>query len=376
MTAGSIYKSKEKVVSHITGSANVLACISRLRLLAEYAGQSAELSQLAYYLDLAGVRSKTPHLLLIGSSEDDLTGAVLLNEYRFGRIATHLFMPLDFTGLRTIIAPELMRREVGQIAADYLLRHGALAVLLSAKDVNFAPDGNSADGNLVTRYCYAAQVRSVRYVFELGKTVEETFAQFGADTRRNLRRYPARAVKDLGARFMANAEISEEEFYALNEISQYPEAKKAAQWIFRNTRDFDGVFFSGVQGSDGKWLSMVGGRRAGGVTDLDWQMNIASLKPYSLSTVLRAWLIEDEVSRGTRFLRFDGGTTHSMQNAFAEDNIGDLLMTRRFIGRKLWRRACSRFLPPDSAFGNIVNDSRLHWYDRNGDVDDAGVALG
>src|ERR1035438_4053551 len=95
--------------------------------------------------------------------------------------------------------------------------------------------------------------------------------------------------------------------------------------------------FCGVRAADGRWLSLVGGRRRPGAVALDWQMNLAGLQRYSLCTAMRAFLLEYEIAQGTRRVFFEGGTPHSMRHSFACTDVVDIIVQRRSASAWLLR---------------------------------------
>jgi hypothetical protein len=119
--------------------------------------------------------------------------------------------------------------------------------------------------------------------------------------------------------------------------------------------------FAGVKARDGTWLSMVGGRRHEGVTEIEWQMNRAGLPRYSLSTVMRSYLLEHEVAQGTGKIMFQGGTTHSMRNALIGSNVLDILIVRRSPLARLVRQLAKRFFPESNFLGKVLRDPNLVW---------------
>ena len=94
-------------------------------------------------------------------------------------------------------------------------------------------------------------------------------------------------------------------------------------------------------------------------------MNRADVKGVSLVTAMRAHLLRDEMERGTRFLRFDGGTSHSMQASFQEQSVSHLLRTPRSIAPWFLHTLAARLFAHDNLLRNVVCSPQLRWSSRH-----------
>ena len=63
----------------------------------------------------------------------------------------------------------------------------------------------------------------------------------------------------------------------------------------------------GLRLPDGTWLSVLSGWRDRGATFVDLQMNLLQCKKESISGVMRAFLLEHEISLGQEQITFVGG---------------------------------------------------------------------
>ncbi len=345
----------------IRGLDQVLAQQPMLSNLAERCGQAGMMDQLGFYLLSSRERAKAPRLLLLSESPQYPAAAILLYEYCVAGIPTGVYMSADFSGQRSVLAPADRRCLIAAQAADFLIRRGALLALLTVADGESPP---SKPGSLEAlargRHC-AIQTRIVRRTMELKETYEATLAMMGHDTRRNFRRHTRKVDEEFAASFVTEPAISEKEFLALNRESAFPVATSTCCWRFRGARQLPNSIFVGLQARNGQWLSILGGRRQGDLTDVDWQLNRAGLHGYSLVTAMRAHLIQHEVCCGTHFLRFDGGTAHSMHLTFLQEKVRDLLLARRFLGKRFVTKLIPRVLPPDSLLGNVLRSKDLVW---------------
>jgi hypothetical protein len=68
-------------------------------------------------------------------------------------------------------------------------------------------------------------------------------------------------------------------------------------------------FCMGLRLPDGTWLSVLSGWRRNRVTYLDLQMNDQRFKKESLSAVMRAFMLEHEISKQQEVIHFVGGTS-------------------------------------------------------------------
>jgi hypothetical protein len=267
----------------------------------------------------------------------------------------------DITGQQTVFAPAAARAQIAELAALTLAEQGALITLISAE----MPDGPVYRSSLPRgpgSHCLTAtRSRTIPRDLLMENTLDATLARLGKRTRRNLRYYRRRAEADLGATFAAAVEISREEFIEMNRTSTNPAPEADAAWRYDCLGKLPGSMFAGVKARDGRWLSMVGGRRHEGVTEIEWQMNRAGLPRYSLSTVMRSYLLEQEVALGTTRIMFQGGTTHSMRHALIGSNVVDILVVRRSPLAWLVRQFARRLFPESNFLGKVLRDNDLVW---------------
>src|SRR5262249_55127462 len=160
-------------------------------------------------------------------------------------------------------------------------------------------------------------------------TYDETLAQMGKHTRRNLRYYRRRAEAEIGCEFVVSPPLTLDDYFAANRASSYPVTEEIVRWRFDSLSWLPGCVWLGMKDKDGNWLSLIAGRNHHGITEIDWQINRAGLSDYSLSTVMRSYLLEYEIGRGTKCLHFEGGTPHSIRNTLGREKVVDLMVMRR-----------------------------------------------
>src|SRR6185437_7224252 len=129
---------------------------------------------------------------------------------------------------------------------------------------------------------------------------DETLSRFGPRVRRNLRYYRRRAADKLGAEFCPALTLAESD-EALAQLIERGFLQQAIIGGKRPSRQFlraqPGYFSMGLR-TGGIWLSHLAGLRGGGVTCVFQQMNSIGFEPYSLSMVMRSYLLEHEIELG------------------------------------------------------------------------------
>jgi hypothetical protein len=342
-----------RTVRVVRGMEAVLAMQGLLDQMGRRTGQQAATNWISYFMRSPGALLKTPCLLLVGCGAksgpapgaEELQGAVLVYEYVWKGWETKVFATDDTVGVRTVIAPEGARIEVAAAAMQELMAMGAVAVLITV-DSSMCRREPGCSFPMLTR------TRTVPLYLPLANSLEATLATLGDNTRRNFRRYRRRAEADLGAEFVAEVEMGRLEFLEMNRRSTNPAEEATVEWrydLLERTGRHE-TMFAGVRAADGRWLSLIGGRRDGLTTEIDWQINLAGLARYSLSTVMRAFLLEDEIARGTQRLWFEGGTPHPMRHSFAVGEATDLLWIRAGSVRAWALQRFARWIFPEKNF--------------------------
>jgi hypothetical protein len=74
-------------------------------------------------------------------------------------------------------------------------------------------------------------------------------------------------------------------------------------------KEIPDFFCMGLRLPEGAWLSVLSGWRRGRVTYLDLQMNDLHFKKESLSAVMRAFMLEHEITKQQELIQFVGGTS-------------------------------------------------------------------
>ena len=176
-----------------------------------------------------------------------------------------------------------------------------------------------------------------------------------------MRYYRRRAQKDLGCIFLPAAQISPRDCVRFNRECMYPVPERVARWRLKVMPSLTHPFLMGLQDRDGRWLSLLGGRRFGGTSEVLWQMNRRGLPNHSLGTVMRLVCLEHEIELGTQRFQIEGGTSGSIVHSFVEESITDLAFVRS-SSRTLVQRAARHFVPGDNLLAEMLNTQDLPWH--------------
>src|SRR5258705_2827491 len=346
----------------LRGRTEILRLWPVLRVLSESSGQAGAADYLEYFLTGTDNLKKPPYLVLMATRRDvdvfklrpaDLWGAVLVYEYRVLGFGSSLFTASDYNGSRAVIAPAKLRRQVSAAVCRYLMDRGAQIVLLNLEpgppdSCQICFEGAMA-GN--TKRWWGTQRREVGATIDLYKTFDATLAAMGKHTRRNMRYYRRQAETELGCSFIADVRsmLTMAQLVELNYASTHPVPHSMLERRYQTTRSMDGFFCVGLSRADGQWISLLGGRRHHGVTEVDWQMNRDGLAKHSVGTVIRSYLIEHEIAIGMQKLFFEGGTPHSMRHSFLSEEAMDIVVMNRSLPVFLLRNI-ARWLRPEKNF--------------------------
>jgi hypothetical protein len=356
----------------LRGRAAILRIQPVLVRLSSLCEQTGAMDYLEYFLTGPDNLKKIPYLVLVGKRPnlnladlraEDLSGAVLVYEYKVLGMPSRVFSTSDFNGSRAVIALPAERTKISASVGRYLMAHGAQVVMLS-----YAGEGNEKwsecfDGSVGDKKrLWTTQTREVGATIVLDKTADETLAAMGKHTRRNLRYYRRKAEAELGCTFEGDAKsvLNKAQLIELNAASTHPVSEVVLERRYRTMKELDGLFCVGVKTPDGQWMGLLGGRRHHGVSEIDWQMNRGGLEKYSVGTVIRAYLIEHEIEIGTSRLFFEGGTPHSMRNAFISEKAVDIVVAQRSLFVSLLRRV-AHWSPPKNFLLQTLVDPALRW---------------
>jgi hypothetical protein len=363
----------------------VHGCDSILRLqrvladLSARCGQPGVMDDVGYFLCKPGTLKRVPYLLLFSKTPglgldlervnaNDLVGAVLLYKYVVLGCGIGTFSTNDRSGRGSLVAPAAMRSTIAKMVSCRLMDRGALAVLISFREGDgmngkeapskngFSRDSEAADKN--ARWVW--RERETPDYLPLEESFDATLAKIGQRTRRNMRYYRKRAEAELGCVFLPDVRIDKREFLDFNCDCMYAVPAKAAGWRYDSLKSLETPLFMGTKDREGRWLSLLGGRRHNGGTEILWQMNRDGLSPYSLSIVMRSYFMEHEIRHGMTRLYMEGGTAHPMRFSFVHDKVTDLVVMRRSQLALLVPKLVRLFIKPDNELALMLLDKSLY----------------
>lgn len=336
---------------------------------------SGTLLDLPYFLQKPGFLKRVPYLFVVAKRSgvavselkpEEITGTVLLLEYRMLWMGTQAYATNDRSGSGTLVARPGDRSRVAALICGLLMGHGARVAMLSftrsdVADVRAEPIFREL-GRRATAIRWAVRHRQMPSYLRLDATLDATMAGLGKKTRSNMRYYRRRAEKELGCTLVPQVDAGPAELQSFNALCMYPVSKATLLWRLRVLQAMHKPFLIGLKDCDGQWLSVLAGRRFDDTSEILWQMNRAGYPAHSLGTVMRSHCIEQEVQRGARRLQVEGGTFHSMHHSFVQEDIVDLVVVRA-AAHGVLRKLVSRFIPDDNSLAEMLKSEVLPWYD-------------
>ncbi len=362
--------------------------------LAARCGQAGETECLEYFLSTAENLKKTPYLVLVGDVPQGtargqahtatgmgVCGAVLVLEYRaLGGL--RVFATADGSGRRNVWAEPAARARIVLEATRTLMERGAQMVQIVYSQTDLHAErrchcqvSGAAEPAIEPRLIanelrrlgssrktgsWAVLQREIPSYLPLLATMNETLARMGQRTRSNMRYYRRRSEVDLGCAFVRDVEISFDQMRMFNGECAFAVAEPLLAWRFESLRR-QGVFLHGMRGRDGGWLSLVAGRRHNGFVEIDWQMNRADLPAYSLSLVMRCYLMEHAIAEGSTRLYIEGGSVHPIMRSFVRDQITEITVKRRTPYAWALERFAARIFPEKNYLRQTLCNEQLEW---------------
>jgi hypothetical protein len=358
----------------LRGRAAILRMQPVLVRLSALCEQTGAMDYLEYFLTGTDNLKKIPYVVLVGKRRgpavaelraEDLKGAVLVYEYKVLGMPSRIFTTSDFNGSRGVIAPQAERTKISASVGRYLMSNGAQVVMLTYAGEGDETSSRCFDGSIPgdEKRLWTTQTREVGATIVLEKTVDQTLAAMGKHTRRNLRYYRRRAEAELGCLFEGDVKnmLDKAQLIELNEASTHPVSDTVLERRYSTMKELDGLFCVGVKRPDGQWISLLGGRRHHGISEIDWQMNRGGLERYSVGTMIRAYLIQHEIEIGTCRLYFEGGTPHSMRHSFVSEKAVDIVVAKRSLFVSLLRRVAHWSPPRNNFLLQTLVDPALRW---------------
>ncbi len=353
-------------VQIVSGTKAILALSDLLLQFADRCDQAGAMEDMTYFLSKPGFLKRVPRLMLIAKSSEltpeSLLGALLLFEYNILSRGTGLYTTNDRSGRNTLVAPAHLRSQIAHFATQTLLNRGAHIAMITFREEQdeAAPVVTDLSSKMASRW--ATRTREIAEYLPLEESFDKTLAKIGQRTRSNMRYYRRRAEKELGCTFVPFVEIRKADFLAFNRESMFAVPDDVAAWRYESLQELARPLLMGMRDRDGRWLSLVGGRRFKAGSELLWQMNRDGMPLYSLSLVMRSYFMEHEIAAGSRRFYIEGGTSHPIRHSFTTETLTDLAAMRSspiaFAARKLVRR----LIPVDNELAKMFSDTDLVWH--------------
>jgi hypothetical protein len=192
--------------------------------------------------------------------------------------------------------------------------------------------------------------RTVQHRLVLAETYEEMLGSFGLRTRRSLRAKRRQLENNLQPDFFPGI-AAEEAFEAMCFLRAKSSMPARSIWYFDGLRKMlhtrEDAFAMGLRSKDGTWLSVLSGWRRNGTTYIDVQLNHSTYMRESLSAVMRAFLLEYEISIGQKYIVFVGGCSALLERYCSpRESFADVVVTRSSVSGWLFKKAVGTFCDP------------------------------
>jgi hypothetical protein len=271
-------------------------------------GQEDDLTTEPEYFMAANTLANRRCSAVLIRRDRELEACVLFYEHTRLGIGIGLFRGGDYIGESLVVGREPLRATYVHLATQALLKkwriHGISLTIKAPTDRCIEIMGPASD---FRRF----RSSEVQHKLPLESTYEGMLARLGPRTRRSLAGKRQQLEKSANVKFVPVLEPDQ----AL-EVMLELEPKSMPQRItaffharyhlLRAKTDF---FSMGLRLPDGPWLSLLSGWRRHGVTYVDLQMNDMHCKKESISAVMRAFMLENEIARKQQLINFVGGSS-------------------------------------------------------------------
>ena len=292
----------------------------------------------------AAISAELPVVVTLQRS-GEFYGIVLMTIRRWRGIPIGFAHAGNLAGQGGVVAAPADRRAALEMAARTLLRTYLVhTVLVSVLQTHPAlPDIRSAAIGIHGQWHF----REIRIRLSLAGGLPAVFNALSYKMRRNVRYYRKRADEELGLQLVSDMTTCQRRsaVMALHGGGPYPVDTKKAEKIDVALQKIPGCFAMGLQDRAGNWISYITGWRAAGATYVDWQLNSGGHANASISTVMRAYLLEHEVDIGSDAIIFVGLTNPFWARACEVQTCADLAATRGGLLGAMTRRLAVRVSP-------------------------------
>jgi hypothetical protein len=333
----------------LQGESSIRAVNTDLAELRTRCSQADDLTtDIDYFLATCPPRNRRPVVLLFRAKSRP-EAAVLLHEVCFKGIGTGLCRAGDPAGDGLVVAPPAAREEFLSLAVKYLvMRHKTFHTVRACM--------KTAKGLPMTRFVmpgFTSKLidREVKHTLPLNDSYSALLQEFGQRTRRSLRTKRRQLEERFQPSFFADLSPAQA-LEAMGYLRTHSSPIRSL-WFINARRSLllsrKDAFAMGLQSVDGSWLSFLSGWRAADTTYVDLQMNNQAFKGESISAVMRAFLLENEIERGQRYITFVGGSSALLERyCTPNESIVDIIVSRASVRgwclKKLINKCCDESL--------------------------------
>jgi hypothetical protein len=306
-TARSTFDSRIRTTELVIGERNLRPFIPAIRELRLRCGQQDDLTTDPQYFVAANTMNRRVAAVLIRRYQE-LEACVLFYEhYKLG-IGLGIMRGGGYMGESLIAGPEAYRLHYVQLAAQALLRHWRIhGVSLAVR----APLDECIEVMGPESRYRTFSGRNIQYKLPLKNTYSATLAGMGPRTRRSLAGKRQKLEKNAHVAFLPTLEPAQA-LEAMLKLQKRSMAKRITEFYrarYRLLQEVPEFFSMGLRLPDGTWLSILSGWRRHRVTYVDLQMNDMRFKQESISAVMRAFMLENEIAFKQGLIHFVGGTS-------------------------------------------------------------------
>jgi hypothetical protein len=300
-----------------------------------------------YFLACKDPQNRRP-VVVVFHAESELVAAAFFHQVCFAGVGSGLACAGDPMGDGLVIAP-LQEREVFlRCAIEELVnvQKKFHTVRLRVKTSRTALLVDFETSGLRSKFIE----RTVQHRLVLAETYEEMLASFGLRTRRSLRAKRRQLETNLRPDFLPSI-APEQAFEAMCYLRSRSNMPARSTWYFEGLRKMlhtrEDAFAMGLRAKDGTWLSILSGWRRNGTTYIDVQLNHSTFMRESLSAVMRAFLLEYEISVGQKYIVFVGGCSALLERYCSpREAFADLVVSRSSISGWFFKKAVGMFCDP------------------------------
>ncbi len=300
------FESSERTTQLVIGERRLLDFLPEIQQLRARYGQQYDLTTDPEYFIAANTLKDRRVAAVLIRRDLALEACVLFFEHcKFG-IGLGLIRGGDATGGSFVTGTEAFRVHYADLAAQALLRQWRILGVSLTASTSMAECIKVM--GLPGRHRMFTE-RAPRHKLKLAPTYGEMLANMGPRTRRSLAAKRRQLEQKAGVLFLPELAPSQalEAMTQLRSRSSPVRIREFCQARYKLLCDRPELFSMALRLPDGTWLSVVSGWRRDRVTYIDLQMNDMHFKKESISAVMRAFLLEHEISLGQQLISFVGG---------------------------------------------------------------------